>query len=57
MKIYLATDVYQGNTLSKVRADRRLLSYHYLISERERDLLRYFKTGIKFKDENISGRP
>ena len=49
MKIYLATqtkpDKEQGTTLTKVRGQRRLMSYIYIIEDKSLNLKQYIMTG------------
>ena len=49
MKIYLATqtkpDKDQGKTLTKVGGQYRLMSYFYLIEDKELDFKKYVVTG------------
>ena len=55
MRIYLATwllEVSQGEVLTKVGGNRRLLSYH-LNKEKTNELPHYFHTGL---NENLPSR-
>jgi hypothetical protein len=55
MKIYLATwllEVSQGEALTKIKANRRLLSYFHT-KEKEDQFSTYCRTGT---NENISSR-